>query len=142
MPESNHFHLHIHEGVTPEVVRAAIDAYHGRSRANNSGDPADESSSAAIALAQRAYRESDGMMADLLAFLAEDPGRLVPFTEASAKLGYESARSMPGLLGAFGRRSKHRYGGTWPFEKVLHDGAWHMRMDPEIAEAIRALGAE
>ena len=83
--------------------------------------------------------ESDGNMAPLLEFLADNPERLIPFTEVSAALEFPSARSMPGLLGAFGRRANHRYGGKWPFEKRWHEDASHMRMDADVAEEIRRL---
>lgn len=63
------------------------------------------------------------------------------FTEASAALGFESARSMAGLLGAFGRRANHRYEGKWPFKTMWRGNGWHMRMTQEAAEAIRELRA-
>ena len=140
MSEGNEFHLHLHEGVTPDVARAAIREY----KATRSLEPppdVDEAgpSNPAAALAKRAYNDSDGRMGPLLEFLADNPDRLVPFTEASSALGFPSARSMPGLLGAFGRRANHRYGGKWPFEKIWHEGAWHMRMDGDVAELIREL---
>ena len=81
-------------------------------------------------------------MKPLLEFLAANPDRWIPFTEASAALGFDSQRSMPGLLGSFGLRSNHRYGGRWPFETDQHDDLWHMRMDARVAEAIQALRGE
>ena len=84
--------------------------------------------------------ESSGNMKPLLEFLAANPDRWIPFTEASEALGFDSPRSMPGLLGSFGLRSNHRYDGRWPFETNEHDdGGWHMRMDARAAEAILAL---
>lgn len=95
---------------------------------------------AIAALARRAYRESTGNMKPLLAFLADNPDREIPFTEASAALGFTSAFSMPGLLGAFGRRANHRYGGKWPFRTFRRDGVWHVLMTPDAAAAIRDVG--
>jgi hypothetical protein len=138
MSEVSEFHLHIHEGATPEAVRAAVEAYR-LGASEDAAVGAVEREADRVALAERAYQESDGSMKPLLGFLADNPDRLVPYTEASAILGFPSARSMPGLLGAFGRRANHRYGGQWPFEKVWHEGAWQMRMGADIAQAIRAL---
>jgi len=138
MSEDSHFHLHIHEGATPETARAAVEAY--KAGVATVAAPLNvASSNGTVSLARRAYNESDGNMAPLLEFLADNPGRLIPFTEASTALGFPSARSMPGLLGAFGRRANHRYGGKWPFEKCWHEHVWHMRMEADVAEEIRRL---
>jgi len=80
-------------------------------------------------------------MKPLLDFHAANPDRWIPFTEASAALGFDSQRSMPGLLGSFGLRSNHRYGGR-SFETSQHDDLWHMRMDERVPEAIQAVRDE
>lgn len=129
--QRNEFHLHIHEGAPLDAVRVAVETY-------NSGQPGDSvaptadmdgmeedeasqevSTEALVALATRAYTESEGNMKPLLEFLAENPDRLVSYTEASEALNFPSNLSMPGLLGAFGRRANHRYGGAWPFKKAI-----------------------
>jgi len=154
MPQGSdfHFHLHIHEGAPADATQAAVVALIARTNGSVPisvdapdsvdvpiGVDATRPTNTALALARRAYNESDGKMCPLLEFLADNPDRLVPFTEASRALGFPTARSMPGLLGAFGRRANHRYGGVWPFKKVWHNSAWHMRMDADIAEVIRKL---
>ena len=143
MTEATEFHLHLHDGVTPEAVKAAIDAWRDgssdESMATVEEAIEEESPEAMVALAKRAYRESNGKMNPLLDFLADNPDRAIPFTEATTALGFDSARSMPGLLGAFGRRANHRYDGKWPFKTMWQNGAWHMLMTQEAAEAIREL---
>jgi len=140
MDKNSHFHLHIHVGATEEAAKAAVEAYwNGAGRDDESVHPDESSPVTRQALAQRAYRESVGTMRPLLDFLAENPERTIPFGEASAALGFSTPRSMPGLLGAFGRRANHRYRGEWPFRRLRRDDAWYMRMDADIAAAIRSL---
>lgn len=135
-------HIHIHAGVDPEAARAAVEA----ARAIN-GQPAAPAAVEATAVdeekyrryVERAYTESDGRAKPLLEFLADNPGRDIPYTEVSKALGFATNRSLPGLLGSFGRRAKHRYEGIKPFEAFRIEGWWHVRMPPENAEIINAL---
>lgn len=152
---SNEFHLHIHEGATPEAVRTAVETYNsGRvpdtgvaipeTEPGEDGPPADSLTDEAMtALAVRAYAESEGNAKPLLEYLAEHPDRLVSYTEASEALGFPSKQSMPGLLGSFGKRANHRYGGIWPFDKgIWANGDSNFLMTEVAASAIRGAHRE
>lgn len=136
-------HIHIHAGVDPEAARAAIEA--ARALNGSSAEPAAVEAAPPVdeekyqRYVERAYTESDGSAKPLLEFLADNPGRDIPFTEISKALGYATNRSLPGLLGAFGRRAKHRYEGIKPFKAFQIEGWWHAHMSPETAEIINSL---
>lgn len=145
MSDRSEFHLHIHEGASPEAVRTAIESYHAGTQPQSATRVPDEepesdgmSPAELQALATRAYKESWGNMKPLMEYLADNPDRLVSYTEASKALGFPSKLSMPGLLGAFGRRANHRYGGAWPFEKAIWaDDDSNFLMSEAAAQAIR-----
>jgi hypothetical protein len=88
------------------------------------------------ALVRRIYDESEETHRQLLKILAGRAGEWVPYTEISDAMGYETNRSLPGTLGAFGRRVAHRYDGVWPFEAKMNNGRWEARMDPSVAAII------
>jgi hypothetical protein len=67
-------------------------------------------------LVERAYSERKPTHRKLLELLAAKAGTWVSFTEISQPMDYASPRSLPGTLGAFGRCTKHRYGGFRPFD--------------------------
>ena len=124
-------HLHFHEGVSPEVVVAAVEAakQSNGSSALEAAEPEPQpepSGDERRNLIERAFTESqdDGSMRPLLLFLASQPERKVPYTKISEHLGYDTARSLPGLLGAFGRRSQHRYNGFKPFSAIWENDSW------------------
>ena len=66
------------------------------------------------------------------------------YADVSAAMGWDTPRSMPGALGAFGRRSNHRYGGFDPFVRQWDHAAWShfLSMDEEVAAFLRELHAE
>src|SRR5437588_10724050 len=66
-------------------------------------------------LLTRVYFESEPTFRRLLMLLADRPHPEAPmlFAEVSKAMGWPSARSLPGALGAYGRRAKFRYGGFW-----------------------------
>ena len=137
-------HLHIHEGASPATVEAAVKAALGSANGTVATVDDDEADAEKIRdYWKRSYEESamdsEGKARPLLKFLASNPERLIPFPEVSQALGFSNARSLPGLLGAFGRRAEHRYRGVWPFERKLADGEWHLWMSQEAAEVIRPL---
>lgn len=59
-------------------------------------------------------------------------------------MGWTKPRSLPGALGAYGRRAKHRYGGFWPFTRSRDVATWsyYLEMDPDDAAFLRDLHAK
>lgn len=96
-------------------------------------------------LLTRVYVESEPTFRRLLMLLADrsHPDSRISFTDVSASIGWSSARSLPGALGAYGRRSKHRYGGYWPFLRHSAAGATspYLSMEEEVAAFLRDLHA-
>lgn len=76
--------------------------------------------------------------------LAGQPGEWIYTGEAADALDLpKGSKSLAGMLGAFGRRAKHRYGGVAPWED-----AWNperrearYRVTPEVAGWIRKAAA-
>lgn|GEM_PF-5648887 len=119
MLDSKETHIHIHEGVTPEVagrVIMALEALTGMEdevtvALGQSDSPED---GAAPSLIRTAYDESTGRAKDLLQLLAEKPGQPIAYNEVADALDLESARALPGMLGSFTRRAQVRHDGTRP----------------------------
>lgn len=129
-------HIHVHEGASPEAVRAAVEAACG----GEEQAPAPSGSVDSTAeLVRRAYEDSVEKAKPLLDFLATNPDREIPYTEVSEYLGFKTSRSLPGLLGAFTRRADHRYGGFQPFVKKLDGDASRIVMPAEYAEIINEI---
>jgi intein/homing endonuclease len=84
----------------------------------------------------RVYRESDKQFRRLLELLSGFPGQALSTEFVAQELELSRGTSaLAGMLGAFGRRTKNRYGGFWPFER-LHNGAEErseLIMNSEIA---------
>lgn len=97
-------------------------------------------------LLTRIYDESEPTFRRLLMLAAEreDPTLPVSFKDVTADMGWPSARSLPGALGAFGRRTKHRYGGYFPLRRDWDEAAWSwfMSMDADVAAFLRELHAK
>jgi hypothetical protein len=87
-------------------------------------------------LLTRIYEESEPKFRRLLLLLADrsDPTALMAYEDVTSAMGWTSPRSLPGALGAFGRRTKHRYGGFWPFHRE-HDAGWNWSLTMDIAFA-------
>lgn len=133
-------HIHIHEGASPEAVRAAVQTVQaGGPRIKGSIDTPEVDPDKLATYTARAYTDSTGQAKPLLEFMADNPERLIPYTEISAHLGFPTARSLPGLLGSFGRRAKHRYEGKKPFDEVWENNQWHLRMSKANADIINGL---
>jgi len=117
--KETHIHIHIHEGVTPEVagrVIMALEALTGMEdevtvALGQSDSPED---GAAPSLIRTAYDESTGRAKDLLQLLAEKPGQPIAYNEVADARDLESARALPGMLGSFTRRAQVRHDGTRP----------------------------
>ena len=97
-------------------------------------------------LLTRIYDESEPTFRRLLMLAAEreDPTLPVSFKDVTADMGWPTARSLPGALGAFGRRTKHRYGGYFPLRREWDETAWSwfMSMEADVAHFLRELHAE
>ena len=100
------------------------------------------------ALLQRCWRESPPAMRKVLARLLQDPDADVPITNlAKAVYGddeLKTSQKMAGVLGAFGRRTKNRYGlATWAFaarfDYEREPQLWVYRMPGVIAAVFLAL---
>jgi len=141
----NDIHIHLHPGVSPEVATAAVQAARHTTptpaKAEENGGHTQPDPDQFEEYIRRSYTESWGKAVPLLEFLADNPGRPIPYTEVSEALGFPTNRSLPGLLGSFGKRANHRYHGFWPFEVVKVDGSdgWHMVMSQEAADIINDL---
>jgi hypothetical protein len=111
--------------------------------------PAKDEQAAAItaldaALVERMYRESHAGHRRLMQFLADHPGEWFYTSEIASALDHENgARGVAGMLGAFQKRSNHRYGGLKPWESDWDDTREESRhrIEPEHATVINAIGA-
>jgi hypothetical protein len=96
------------------------------------------------ALVERMYRESHKGHRRLMEYLAASPGAWFYTSEIGAALGHDNgAKGVAGMLGAFGKRANHRYGGHKPWETEWdgsREEARH-RMDAEAAETINTIAA-
>jgi hypothetical protein len=94
---------------------------------------------------ERIYKESEPKFRKLMLLVAErpDPTAPLPYEEAKTAMGWTSPRSLPGALGAYGRRTKHRYDSAWPMlrERDASD-YWTLNMPRELADEILRLHAE
>jgi hypothetical protein len=97
-------------------------------------------------LLTRVYNESEPTFRRLLLLLADRPHPEDPmsFKDVTKQMGWTKPRSLPGALGAYGRRANHRYGGFWPFTRPWDGGAWSyfLVMDPDVAAFVRDLHAK
>ncbi|WP_148261095.1 hypothetical protein [Conexibacter woesei] len=97
-------------------------------------------------LLRRVYVESEPMFRRLLHLIAEreDPSEPMSYADIGSAMEFTSARSLPGMLGAYGRRSKFRYRGWDPFRRSWDGEAWshYLAMDPDVAALVRRLYAE
>ncbi len=139
--KETHIHIHIHEGVSPEVagrVITALEALTGMEdevmvELGRSDDPED---TGAASLVRTAYNESTGRARAMLEYLAENPGQPIPYGEVADALDLDSARALPGMLGSFTRRAHEQYGGFKPFESVRIGNQWYLKMPVEVAKVV------
>jgi len=66
------------------------------------------------------------------------------YDAVTAAMGWATSRSLPGALGAYGRRANHRYAGEWPFRRDWDARAWshYLAMDADVAAFLRTLDTE
>jgi hypothetical protein len=94
------------------------------------------------ALVRRMYNESHAAHRKLIQHLAANPDRWMYTSEIATDLGLtHGARSLAGMLGAFGRRAAHRYAGRtpWRTEWDAARGEARHTMPSAIAEIVRAI---
>ena len=133
----------------PEVIRRVSEHLNPNGTAvpepatTGNGQPAPQTagevSELSEELVQRIFIESKDTHRRLLKLLAEHPGKWMSYGEVSRLMGFRNPRQLPGTLGAFSRRSGHRYGGVWPFRWRQAAGQWELCMDQDIADVIRDL---
>jgi hypothetical protein len=94
-------------------------------------------------LLTRIYVESEPTFRRLLMLLADRPHPEDPmsYEDVTTSMGWPTPRSLPGALGAYGRRANFRYRGYWPFERKWDDPTWshYLAMDPDVAALFRDL---
>ena len=94
------------------------------------------------ALIERMYGESYAAHRQLLDYLADHSGEWLYTSGLAEALDIEhGARGVAGMLGAFGKRANHRYGGLKPWETEWdgrREEAKH-RMDPSVASVIKSI---
>jgi hypothetical protein len=97
------------------------------------------------ALIERMYAESHAPHRRLLDYLADHPDEWVYTSGLAEALDVENgARGVAGMLGAFGKRANHRYGGLKPWKSDwdgTREEAKH-RMDAEVARVITAIRSQ
>ncbi len=139
--KETHIHIHIHEGVSPEVAGRVITALQQLTgmedeltiELGRSGEPED---GGAASLVRTAYSESSGRARAMLEYLAENPGKPIAYGEVADALDLDSARALPGMLGSFTRRAQDQYGGFKPFESVRIGNQWYLKMPVEVAKVV------
>jgi len=104
----------------------------------------DEAGSEALdaALVRRMYDESQPRHREFMKLLAQHPDEWMYTSQVAdaLKLPHGSS-SAAGMLGAFGRRATHRYGGVKPWESEWDPAAYEARhkMTANVAEITRSL---
>ncbi len=97
------------------------------------------------ALIRRMYKESHGPHRRLMEHLAEHPDEWI-YTGAlaSALELRHGARSLAGMLGAFGRRAQHRYDGHTPWASKWDPAAHEVKhkMTSEVAREIKKIASD
>ncbi|MBI2690566.1 MAG: hypothetical protein HYX29_01280 [Solirubrobacterales bacterium] len=93
----------------------------------------------------RMYVESRGRQRDLLRLLASQPDQWFSTADVARELGIiAGTQGAGGMIGAFGRRAKNRYGGRLPWRQVRHpeSGENFYMMDSDIARIITQIAEE
>lgn len=91
---------------------------------------------------RKLWTESKPPIREFLSILAASPGDWVTHANMLLSMNKNTTEaSFAGMLGAFGRRCKHRYGGMVPFEKEFDESTHEHKylMTPEMAVNILAL---
>ena len=139
--KETHIHIHIHEGVSPEVAGRVVTALEMLTGMEDElivelGRSEDSVDGGAAGLVRTAYNESSGRAKEMLEYLAENPGKPIDYGEVADALDLESARALPGMLSSFTRRAQDQYGGFKPFESFRIGNQWYLKMPVEVAKVV------
>jgi hypothetical protein len=130
--------------VPPHLVTEVMALIAARTNAGARTAPTDELPQAAEASEQwtvdelkRLWDESAPAMRLVLAALAQRPGTPVSGDELADSLGKRRGHTIAGMMGALGRRLKHRHAEKAPFSSRWNalDGRWEYVMPSAVAEA-------
>lgn len=131
---------HVH-AVYRLLASADRDSTGSTAHAPDAGDPAELPDPE---LVRRMYRESYESHRQLMALLAQTPGEWIYTKDIAQTLNIaKGARGVAGMLGAFGRRSKNRYGHKKPWISQwdgAREEARHM-MPAEVAQVVNSIVA-
>lgn len=128
---SNYIQVPVPEEHVPRVyaLLASLDSEGAEPVTSQAGEPSHPTPALNEALVTRMFKDSETRHRRLLLFLAENAGSWFYTGELAEELEVASGRKgMAGVFGAFGRRSKHRYGGAIP---------WELGWEPEEKEEVR-----
>lgn len=120
------------------VELEAIDAVTGPEAPEESPDDVDS------ALIRRMYEESYDQHKRLMEYLADHPDEWIYTGALASALELpHGARSLAGMLGAFGRRAQHRYGRRTPWVSNWDPAAYEAKhkMTSEVAEEIKRVAS-
>ncbi len=98
-------------------------------------------------LLMRIYVESEPPFRALLMLLADRAAPDEPMFYGDildAHSEWSASRSVAGAMGAFSRRSEHRYGGYWPFDRGWDEEQWshYLTMEGDVAAFLLQLHAD
>src|SRR4051794_35745258 len=107
---STYLHLPVLEEDLPRVIELLADLE--RQRKATRQEPSEPEFFLDSGLVTQMYVDSEGRHRELLRTLAANAGSWLFTSELAQIMKMENgSRGMAGMLGAFGRRAKHRYGG-------------------------------
>ena len=101
------------------------------------GEPAFANDEELAKLIERIYLESEPKFRKIMLSVADrvDPEQPLWYTEVTTAIGWPTPRSLPGALGAYGRRAKHRYKGFWPVKRNEDPVTGEMYLNTDVVTA-------
>jgi len=128
MDEAEFIYVPVPAPMVPDVYALLVEL--GAAQKPEGDPPKTEPPPLGPELVQTMYRESQEQHRKLMRFLADHPDRWHSTSDLAEALNLQNkARGMAGMLGAFGRRANHRYGGRTPWTTEWdyeHNQARHM----------------
>ncbi|XXT25072.1 hypothetical protein WME94_26415 [Sorangium sp. So ce429] len=140
----NYINVPVPEGLVPEVMaliatRSGAAAPVATKVKDSDEAPAGVESASAewteIEL-RKLWDESGKAMREALGLMVAHSGKAVSGDQIAKALGKkERGHTVAGMMGAFGRRLKHRHKGRWPFTARWNavDAYWEYKMDASVA---------